>query len=154
MRSLCSLVGLDQSWPRRYQLRSAFTAVDVYSFRSIVVLFWKKLLGLHCTTHVPCASCPNILWHHPAGRRPCGCWRVLRVCWVRKPDFPGGNVEIGLKKHILFRYRFRWPTRHGLPGRRLPRGSSLLVSMARGLQPQCLLVQKKVTIPLWHRYTR
>lgn len=76
-----------------------------------------------------------------AGRRPCGCWRVLRVCWVRKPDFPGGNVEIGLKKHMVFRYRFRWPTRHGLPGRRLPRRSSLLVSMARGLQPQCLLVQ-------------
>lgn len=34
-----------------------------------------------------------------AGRRPCGCWRVLRVCWVRKPDFPSGNVDFCFSKN-------------------------------------------------------
>lgn len=152
MRSLCSLVGLDQSWPRRYQLRSAFTAVDVYSFWSIVVLFWKKLLGLHITTHVPCAFCPNILWH----RWKASLWLLTGFTGLLSAETRFSQWKCGFlffKKHLHFKNDLRF-TRHGLPGRRLPRGSSLLVSMARGLQPQCLLVQKKVTIPLWHRYTR
>ena len=40
---------------------------------------------------------------------------------------------------------------YGLPGRCLPRRSGLLVSMARGLQPQCLLVWKNGDFGDFHR---